>query len=625
MKSFNKIAYCMVFILVFVQIPSLRVNADFEIHWKDEVTYRVVFGEEYDTSLSEAHPFHYYFTYNWDYAKEATAALREVQIQAGKTPSSENNYVYYMGMLRGLELGIDGSHGHNSPAHGNLFQVGLMPYGENFTTVSSADYRRAIYNWTHSVGHYDSIINNQFAMAYGGSNGGSVAVFSSMPDNSIYSVTQKNLIKGMPLYENPYTNRAYYRIQFDESDFYEMTLSGISHYEGTYYQTSGDDIGHVVKHWTPIFVDDSQTVYSGEIRLPIGTKLSIYDRLYESTSCYWEENVSLSTFQQNAGTYFNNCYVNLALDNFTVTSTNPSIVSVDDNYSLTVNGSGNCYLVFTSKLDSSQFFSRGVEVVASGSSPDSATTEQTVQPGVDVETSEGEYEVGYGNTVTYVEPVNGAKTNPNLVIPNTIKINNKSYKVTTIAPGAYANNPNIQSVTCGKYVTTIGKEAFKGCASLTSFVAPNVKTIGKGAFYGCSNLQSVSAKNVTSIEEKAFSQCTSLSSMSLGKVKTIKKEAFKGCAFRSVSLDKAVTVGDGAFSYNSSLSSITFGKSLKKLGKKVFYKDRAMKKITIKSSKYKPSASTYSGLPKKTPVKVPKSIGKMYKNTWKKAKIKLKY
>ena len=325
------------------------------------------------------------------------------------------------------------------------------------------------------------------------------------------------------------------------------------------------------------------------------------------------------------GKEYNNCYVCLSLDDFIVSSSNPNIVSVDSNNTLTVNGSGIYDLIFTYKYNTNYSFSHRYEVKATGSTPDQATTKKPVKPGLNVDTSEGEYEVNKDKTLTYVEPVNTAKNKQVITIPDTVKINNKSYKVTRVAPKAYANNPNIQSVVCGKYVTTIGKEAFKGCTNLTSVVAPGVKTIDKGAFYGCTSLQSVTGKNITTIEQKAFAQCSSLSSLYFGKVKYIKKEALKGCAFRSVSLSKVVSVGDGAFSYNKSLSSATFGKYLKSLGKKVFYKDNAMKKITIKSSRYKPSASTYRGLPKKTPVTVPKSVGKMYKKTWKKANVKLKY
>lgn len=624
MKTNSRIiALVLAFVVMFS--TTLRVNADFEIHWKDEVTTRVTWGNEYDAKLSDTHPFHYYLTYDWDYVKKGTAALREVQKKAGVTPSGESNYVYYMAMLRAMELGIDASHAHLSPSHGNIFEFSRMPYGENYT--SSSKYEESVANWVNSEGHYQAMINNHNrSMAFGCSNGGSISVFSSLSaSDPLGSAKKKNIVKGMPLYVNPFNNYGWYRIQFDESDFTSMTLSGIAHYEGVYYQAAKDDIGHVTgAGWSAYFTGSSEQYSFGNFTCQIGDTYTFIDKKLYPT--FMPEAKTYNELLSEMGKLHNNCYVCLSLDDFIVSSSNPSVVSVDSNNVLTVNGSGEYMLTFTYKYNTAYSFTYGShEVKATGSTPDQATTKKPVKPGLNVDTSEGEYEVNKDKTLTYVEPVNTAKNKQVITIPDTVKINNKSYKVTRVAPKAYANNPNIQSVVCGKYVTTIGKEAFKGCTNLTSVVAPGVKTIDKGAFYGCTNLQSVTGKNITTIEQKAFAQCTSLSSLYFGKVKYIKKEALKGCALRSVSLSKVVSVGDGAFSYNTSLTSATFGKYLKSLGKKVFYKDNAMKKITIKSTKYKPSASTYSGLPKKTPVTVPKSVGKMYKKTWKKTRVKLKY
>ncbi|MEE0948207.1 MAG: leucine-rich repeat domain-containing protein [Bacteroidales bacterium] len=64
--------------------------------------------------------------------------------------------------------------------------------------------------------------------------------------------------------------------------------------------------------------------------------------------------------------------------------------------------------------------------------------------------------------------------------------------VTSIDYWAFWNCSSLTSVTLGNSVTSIGWEAFSGCSSLTSITIPNsVTSIGDFAFSGCSSLTSV--------------------------------------------------------------------------------------------------------------------------------------
>ncbi|MGN0154012.1 MAG: leucine-rich repeat domain-containing protein, partial [Lachnospiraceae bacterium] len=213
------------------------------------------------------------------------------------------------------------------------------------------------------------------------------------------------------------------------------------------------------------------------------------------------------------------------------------------------------------------------------------TTTQTIKAGLEVKTSEAEYVINTDKkTVTYEQPVSTASKSANIVIPDSIKINNKTYKVTSIAPRAYANNKAVQKITIGKNVTSIGKEAFKSCTSLQAVAGGSqVKTINQGAFYGCNRLTQVSFPGVTNVKEKAFASC-------------------------------------------KKLSSVVFGKQLTTIGKKVFDKDSALKNIYIKSTKVKKVDKTsLSGVPKSTKLYLPSSKKKTYSKLFQSAKVKKKY
>lgn len=89
-------------------------------------------------------------------------------------------------------------------------------------------------------------------------------------------------------------------------------------------------------------------------------------------------------------------------------------------------------------------------------------------------------------TVTYVKTTDTKATT--IKIPDKVKIDGITYKVTAIAAKAFKNNKKITTVTIGKNVTTIGASAFQGCKNLKkisiSTTALKKKSVGSKAFKG---------------------------------------------------------------------------------------------------------------------------------------------
>ena len=99
-----------------------------------------------------------------------------------------------------------------------------------------------------------------------------------------------------------------------------------------------------------------------------------------------------------------------------------------------------------------------------------------------------------------------SKAEKALSIPATIKISGITLKVTSIGKNAFKGCGKLSKIVIGKNVTSIGTTAFYGCKALTKVtIGKGVKTIGAGAFRGCVNLTSVSIPaKVAIIGKNAF-------------------------------------------------------------------------------------------------------------------------
>lgn len=78
------------------------------------------------------------------------------------------------------------------------------------------------------------------------------------------------------------------------------------------------------------------------------------------------------------------------------------------------------------------------------------------------------------------------KAKKSIIIPATIKVDGKKYKVTSVAKNAFKNNKKLKKITIGNNIKKINANAFKGCKKLKTITikSKKLKSIGKNAFKG---------------------------------------------------------------------------------------------------------------------------------------------
>ena len=136
-----------------------------------------------------------------------------------------------------------------------------------------------------------------------------------------------------------------------------------------------------------------------------------------------------------------------------------------------------------------------------------------------------------GLSVEFTKPVSKKAS---IRVPDTIKVDGITCKVTGIAANTFKNNTSLKNVTIGKNVTTVGTNAFYGCKNLTKVSGGNsIVKFGDRAFANCGNLGSITIPgSVRSIGKQAFYNCKKLRSITIKTSalsgKTIGSKAFAG-------------------------------------------------------------------------------------------------
>ena len=221
--------------------------------------------------------------------------------------------------------------------------------------------------------------------------------------------------------------------------------------------------------------------------------------------------------------------------------------------------------------------------------------------------------------------------------------------ITAIESSAFYDCKFLTRVTIPDSVTSIGDCAFSLCDSLTSITIPDsVEQIGTNPFTVCSALKSISVspehpyfatidgvlfrkadkalisypagissstytipQGITAIGDSAFYYCDSLTSVSIpDSVTSIGDNAFYFCeSLTSVTIPDSVTaIGDSAFSYCDSLTSVSIPDSVTAIGDEAFYSCSSLTSVNIHDSVTSIGDRAFSYCDSLTSVSIPDSV-----------------
>ncbi len=141
----------------------------------------------------------------------------------------------------------------------------------------------------------------------------------------------------------------------------------------------------------------------------------------------------------------------------------------------------------------------------------------------------------------------------------------------------------------GYIVTSIGRQAFYECESLTSITIPDsVISIGEYAFAWCDSLLSITIPDsVININGFAFFSCSSLATVIIGDgVTSVNQFLFAHCMnLTNLTIgDSVESIGDGAFYNCKSLKNVIIPDSVKSIGVTAFGSCQNLESVTLSSN-----------------------------------------
>lgn len=430
---------------------------------------------------SNSIPVTYEVTYCYDEAYKMIDLVNDFRKSEGKEPVVVNDVMMEIAMERAAQVALFFS--HDRPDTLSNSATGFFINGENIA-LGMREAEGNINLWKKSDGHRKNMLSNSWKYAGYGivrikeANDDfeqtiAVQIFTPMKGGYAPKLENGDVVKGehIDLATTPLTHLQDYKECYT-ADLNPEYLNYVGAYIRQEENVSPDNHSNWCTH-NPINKDakdvlSSDMTEASVIQCEIGDLFSYragvivqYERYYTGSGVYGKTDVQLSA------------------DQYSLSSSDTSVCKIE-NGRITPVGEGTATITFT-WLQNPQYTSSFVIRVGGVETYKDAKgiTYETVDK------KEGERKAVITAVSDNVKSV---------AIPESVKINGWTYKVTAIAPKAFYNHKKLTKVTIGSNVTEIGKQAFYKCTGMQSvIIGKNVKTIGSEAFYGCKKLKKITS------------------------------------------------------------------------------------------------------------------------------------
>lgn len=428
-KVLTKLSLIITMIILLFTV-KLDARADTYRYW-DGASWRTPSTTAYTSNPIE---ITYDVTYCYEEAYKMIDLVNEQRRKTGVTELQARDELMDVAMMRAAETAICWS--HSRPDGSDYGSASKFSHGENLC-AGTAKASSANNSLVNSKGHYAQMIDPiYFYAGYG-----CVKVDGMYYWVQIFSVDEVYYEDGFD-YKYPENNKP---VQWDK-----MTLGNRKDHTAKFTAKVNPKLKtNAGGSITLKSNGDKEELYVGE-EARGGVYTHYYDKYKKWT-----------------------CKINLSSDQYDVKVLTPKLCSYS-NGKIKALKAGTAKIQYTLKADSSLTAVQEIKI-----------KEKPVKNGSVASSGGNKYKVTStkDKTVSFYNGKGDAKT---VSVPKTVKIQGKTYKVTSVAANAFKDNQKVTSVTINSNVKKIGKNAFYGCKNLKKITVKStkLKEVGQNALKG---------------------------------------------------------------------------------------------------------------------------------------------